>query len=123
MRNDVLRELVLGLWKIHILHHAMHEGVVGHHLLRELREHGYDVSPGTLYPLLHRMKRSGLLESTPADPGCHGAHRYDITPLGAEVLRKVRNYVAELHRELGSATQSNGHEQSRSSEQGDGRNE
>jgi DNA-binding PadR family transcriptional regulator len=49
------REILLSLWKIHILHHAAAGPVVGLWMLQELRRHGYDVSPGTIYPLLRRM--------------------------------------------------------------------
>jgi bacterioferritin-associated ferredoxin len=40
MDRDATRELVLGLWKIHVLHHAVNDGVVGHHVLQELDRHG-----------------------------------------------------------------------------------
>jgi PadR family transcriptional regulator PadR len=98
----VVREIVLGLWKVHILHHASTNGVVGHHMLQELREHGHDVSPGTLYPLLHRMERNGWLQVTSAAAAAtHAARTYAITPAGAEVLAEVSAYVDELHEELG----------------------
>ncbi|MBE0557342.1 MAG: PadR family transcriptional regulator, partial [Proteobacteria bacterium] len=38
------REVLLALYKIHILHHAGEEALVGHWMLKELRGHGYDVS-------------------------------------------------------------------------------
>jgi len=59
----VSREILLAFWKVHILHHAAEDGVVGTWMLGELRHHGYDVSPGTLYPLLKRMERFGWLTS------------------------------------------------------------
>jgi PadR family transcriptional regulator len=34
----VAREILLGLWKVHILHHAAEQPVVGLWMLRELRE-------------------------------------------------------------------------------------
>jgi PadR family transcriptional regulator, regulatory protein PadR len=103
VKRLVQREFVIGLWKIHILHHAATEGVIGHHMLQELREHGHDASPGTLYPLLHRMEGNGWLRSTSQDIGPHAARTYVITPDGLEVLSQLRLYVAELHRELGDA--------------------
>ncbi|MPY87028.1 MAG: hypothetical protein GEU99_03820 [Luteitalea sp.] len=57
----VTREILLGFWKVHILHHAAERPVVGQWMLGELRRHGYDLSPGTLYPLLKRMQRNGWL--------------------------------------------------------------
>ena len=54
-------EILRPLWKVHILHHAGETPIVGNWMLEELREHGYRVSPGTLYPLLGRMVRLGWL--------------------------------------------------------------
>lgn len=100
MTNALQREIVLGLLKIHILHHACSEGVVGNQILLELRSHGHEVSPGTLYPMLHRMERNGWLLPASATPGAHGSRRYEITPVGREQLDVLRRAVRELHREI-----------------------
>ncbi|MEW5900594.1 MAG: helix-turn-helix transcriptional regulator [Acidobacteriota bacterium] len=52
-----------------ILHHAEKESVVGQYVLRELHRHGYEISPGTLYPLLARLEQRGWLRCK-ADPAC-----------------------------------------------------
>jgi DNA-binding PadR family transcriptional regulator len=96
------REILLALWKIHILHHAAEdeEGVVGNWMLAELREHGYDVSPGTLYPLLARMERFGWLQSDrPAGKGSRERRTYRITAEGRKVLKLVLRQVQELRAE------------------------
>ena len=92
-------EFVLPFWKIHILHHAAKAPVYGLWLLGELAEHGYRVSPGTLYPLLARMERDGLLR---AESGDHARARrtYRITPEGRALLRKLRRRIEELHHEV-----------------------
>lgn len=97
----VIREVLLGFWKVHILHHAAEEPVVGQWILAELRRHGHDVSPGTLYPLLKRMERNGWLrcETDPAS-GLRGRRYYHLTPRGAAVLRVLRDAVTELHHEV-----------------------
>ena len=70
-------------------------------MLQELRQHGYDASPGTLYPLLHRMERYGWLRMTTSpETASHEPHRYEITPAGAKVLAKISTCVEELHGEL-----------------------
>ncbi len=56
------REILLGFWKIHILRHAAKGPVVGQWMIQELRDHGYEVSPGTVYPLLARLEERGWLE-------------------------------------------------------------
>jgi len=42
-----------GMIRLHILHHAAEEELYGHWMIEELGRHGYRVSPGTLYPMLH----------------------------------------------------------------------
>ncbi len=97
----VNREILLSFWKIHILHHADLEAVHGQWILTELRRHGYDISPGTLYPLLNRMARLGWLKCK-ADPG--GGRRarkdYRLTPDGRKVLALIRAQIKELHEEV-----------------------
>ena len=97
----VTREVLLGFWKVHILHHASEEPVVGQWILEELRRHGHAVSPGTLYPLLKRMERNGWLrcESDPA-AGLRGRRYYHLTARGAAVLQVLREAVVELHHEV-----------------------
>ena len=46
------REFVSGFIRLHILHHAAQEPLVGFWMIEELRRHGYEMSPGTIYPLL-----------------------------------------------------------------------
>ncbi len=102
------REILLGLWKIHILHHASHGPLVGQWMMEELRSHGYRVSPGTLYPLLKRMERNGWLKSeSDASAGPKGRREYFLTDEGHSVLLRVKGFVRELHGELHGNT---GHE-------------
>jgi len=102
------REILLGFWKIHILHHAEVESVHGQWILTELRRHGYELSPGTLYPLLGRMTRLGWLKCRVDPAGGRRARKdYRLTPQGRKVLALIRNQVRELHREvIGEADQS-----------------
>lgn len=99
--DEVAREILLSLWKVHVLHHAAEGPVVGQWMLDELRGHGYEVSPGTLYPLLARMEGRGWLrcERDPA-AGPKARKDYYLTDKGREVLERVKARVAELHREL-----------------------
>ena len=101
MRDPVIREFLLGFWKIHILHHAEEQGVYGQWMLEELHRQGYRLSPGTLYPLLARMARRGWLRAIePAK--ARGPRVYRITPDGAKVLKRLRASLAELQHEVGS---------------------
>jgi PadR family transcriptional regulator, regulatory protein PadR len=57
----MLRDFFLGSVKLHTLHHAAHAPVFGLALIRELARHVYDVSPGTVYPILDELDRAGYL--------------------------------------------------------------
>ena len=101
MNKDVEREFLLAFWKLHILHHAEKERVVGQWVIRELHRHGYDVSPGTLYPSLARMEERGwLLCHKDPNGGARARKEYSLTKKGRQVLEFLRKQVAELHREV-----------------------
>ena len=89
------REILRPLWKVHILHHAGEAPIVGNWMLEELREHGYRVSPGTLYPLLGRMVRLGWLSRS--RDGRY--HVFDVAA-GRQTLIEVRTRLRELQREV-----------------------
>lgn len=93
----ITHEILLSFWKVHVLHHAAERGVIGSWMLEELRHHGYDVSPGTLYPMLKRMEKHGWLTST-ADTarGPKAPRGYRVTAQGRKVLRIVSKELREL---------------------------
>jgi DNA-binding PadR family transcriptional regulator len=94
------REIRFGIWKIHILFHAAKRAVWGGWLLHELAAHGHDLSPGTLYPALARMKRNGWLKPSNAASHAHDRTTYRITPAGRRLLAALREEVAELYEEV-----------------------
>lgn len=97
--SAVEREILRPLWKVHILHHAGEGPVVGNWMLEELREHGYKVSPGTLYPMLSRLTRIGWLKAQGKKSGETGV-RYRLTPAGRAALAEVQARLRELQREV-----------------------
>ena len=94
------RELFFGLIRIHVLVHASHEPIFGLAMMEELAHHGYRIGPGTLYPLLHGLERSGLLKSVLKNVGGHSRRIYKITAAGRKALDKAIEKVDELHHEL-----------------------
>jgi len=105
MNEEVLRlatrEILLALWKIHILHHAAEGPVYGQWITGELRRHGYDISPGTLYPLLNRLAAVGWLKRLQGGKrGLKARKSYRLTPQGERVLDHVRGQVRELYKEV-----------------------
>lgn len=100
-RKLIQREILLGFWKVHILHHAAEGPLVGQWMLGELREHGYEVSPGTLYPVLQRMERNGWLRSkADKSAGPKARREYFLTAAGREALKEVLAYLGELKGEV-----------------------
>jgi PadR family transcriptional regulator PadR len=96
----VLKELLRGAVRLHILHHAAEEPVHGAWMSAELARHGYAISPGTLYPTLHRMEAEGLLTSRTEVVAGRARRLYTATPAGLEVLTEGRRAVAELAAEI-----------------------
>jgi PadR family transcriptional regulator PadR len=94
------RELLFGLIRIHVLVHASHEPIFGVAMMEELAHHGYRIGPGTLYPLLHGLERSGLLKSALKNVGGHSRRVYKITSAGRKALDKARDKVDEMHHEF-----------------------
>ncbi len=99
--NTLNREILLGFWKVHILHHADEGAVHGQWILTELRRHGYDISPGTLYPLLNRMQRLGWLKGKTQPGGRRARKDYRLTSEGRKVLQIIKRQLQELHEEVG----------------------
>jgi DNA-binding PadR family transcriptional regulator len=100
MQSSILRKLFLGFIHIHILHHAKKEAIYGAWMMEELQEHGYDISPGTLYPLLHKMSQMDLLEMTEKNVSGKIRKYYTITELGESVLEEARQKAYELFKEI-----------------------
>ena len=62
-REFEYRDLYSGLIRLHVLHHAVEEPLFGLEMAQELARHGYQISLGTLYPLLHGLEKKGYLRS------------------------------------------------------------
>jgi DNA-binding PadR family transcriptional regulator len=94
------REFFLGFIKIHILYHASKEPIFGVEIAEELARHGYDISPGTLYPTLHRLEKEGYLESSSRVVGGKVRKYYRATTKGKRVLETSSKRIRELVHEV-----------------------
>ena len=94
------REFFLGFIKIHILYHASKEPIFGVEIIEELARHGYNISPGTLYPTLHRMEKAGYLESSSRVVEGKQRKYYRATAEGKLVLKKSKKKIRELVSEV-----------------------
>jgi PadR family transcriptional regulator PadR len=92
----LLRDIQLAFMRIHILHHAVEHPIYGLWMRDELAEHGYDISVGTLYPILHQLEEHGYLTS---DEQLHDGRRrryYQATDEGKALLSQIQVKLAEL---------------------------
>jgi len=94
------QDLYSGLIRLHVLHHAVEEPIFGLGMIDELTRHGYRISPGTLYPLLHGLERKGYLRSSEHRNGKSRRKLYRATPLGRKALKAAKTKVHELFHEL-----------------------
>jgi DNA-binding PadR family transcriptional regulator len=94
------KDIFSGLIRLHVLYHASHEHIFGLGMIEELAHHGYKVSPGTLYPVLHGLEKHGYLVSKVELVGKRNRRIYAITPAGRKSLRAAKARVWELFREF-----------------------
>ena len=100
MGPDVFQDFFLGFVKIHILYHASNEPMYGVEILGELARHGYRLSPGTLYPTLHRLEREGYLSLEKKVVDGKVRKYYSATTQGRAVLGESKDKIAELIEEV-----------------------
>ena len=94
------RNLYNGLIRLHILHHAAEGLVFGQWMIDELGRHGYRLSAGTLYPILHGMEKQGYLKSRVTQKNGRNRRVYRATPAGRKALTTARTRVQELFGEM-----------------------
>lgn len=100
MQESVLRKLFLGFIHIHILHHAKKEPFYGSWMIEELLHHGYEISAGTLYPILHSLEKDGLLTVEKRIVDGKARKYYHITSDGETILSEAKLKLRELTKEL-----------------------
>jgi PadR family transcriptional regulator, regulatory protein PadR len=98
--NHDHQDLYSGLIRLHILHHACEGEFFGLAMIEELGRHGYKLSPGTMYPLLHSLEERGLLVSREKQDGRRYRRLYRATPAGRKALVSAKEKVRELFGEL-----------------------
>jgi len=89
-------DLLSGLIRLHVLHHAAEQEIYGQWMIDELAHHGYRLSPGTLYPMLHKMERDGYLVSRQEREGRTVRKLYTITPKCKEGLALAKDRIREF---------------------------
>ena len=100
MADDVLRRMLLGFMRLHVLYHADKEPTCGAELMEELREHGYQVGPGTLYPLLRELLEAGYVGCKEVVHQGKRRKNYRATAKGRKLLAAAREKLQELVAEI-----------------------
>jgi len=94
------RKFFLGFIRIHLLYHASKSSIYGVEMIEELRRHGYNISPGTLYPILHSLEKEGFLVSETKNVDGKIRKYYRITRKGERILREAKKKIKELVEEI-----------------------
>ena len=97
---DIVRSFTAGAVQLHVLHHALEGEIHGAEMMAELARHGHEVSPGTLYPLLHRLEGAGLLDSTTSVVDGHARRVYRATAAGRVAFGQCQRALRELADEV-----------------------
>lgn len=96
----LMKDYFLGFIKMHILYHTGKRPFYGQELKEELEEHGYSLSFGTLYPLLHRLCDDGYLDREERNVEGKIRKYYTLTGDGSVLLGQVREKLKELVEEV-----------------------
>ena len=96
MHNTIIRDVFLAFVRVHVLYHAGKEPIFGLEMIEELRRHGYTLSPGTLYPILHGLEKSGYLRSYREVAAGKLRKYYRATARGRRMLVVLRQKIHEL---------------------------
>ncbi|WP_081712166.1 PadR family transcriptional regulator [[Clostridium] dakarense] len=100
MKEQITRKIFNGLIYIHILHHGKVEPFYGSWMIEELKEHGYSVSPGTLYPILKSMVEEELIEKEDINVNGRIRKYYKTTNKGDKLLQELKNNLKEIFNDM-----------------------
>ena len=99
--SDLLTKMFFGGFvRMHILYHATKESIFGVEMMEELARHGYEVGPGTIYPILHQLEEVGYLPSHADVVAGKTRKYYRATPEGMAALEATKAKLRELVKEV-----------------------
>jgi DNA-binding PadR family transcriptional regulator len=96
----MVRDVFLAFVRVHLLHHAAADRIYGLEMIEELRRHGYEIGPGTLYPILHDLEESGFIRSEQEVIAGKVRKYYRISAAGRAALTQLKGKIRELVREV-----------------------
>jgi len=96
LASDIFRDIFLAFVRVHLLHHAVEGPIYGVEMMEELSRHGYEIGPGTLYPILHELEKAGYLTCEPQAVNGKVRKYYRATDAGREALARLHPKIREL---------------------------
>jgi DNA-binding PadR family transcriptional regulator len=88
LEDSLIQELRRGTASLAVLL-ATREPAYGYSLVADLQEEGVDVEQNTLYPLLRRLEKQGLLASSWNTDEARPRKYYSVTPAGKEMAARL----------------------------------
>ena len=95
LRDSLLMELRRGTLVLSVLS-QMGTPKYGYSLVQSLEEKGVVIDPNTLYPLLRRLEKQGLLKSQWEMGGSKPRKYYQRTEYGSEIYRELKGQWQSL---------------------------
>jgi len=74
--------------------------IFGVELMKELKRHGYQVSPGLVYPMLHSLEKDRYLQRENRTIEGKVRKYYVLTQKGLEMLEEAKQKIRELVEEV-----------------------
>jgi PadR family transcriptional regulator, regulatory protein PadR len=99
-KDELLSHFYGGFVRLHILYHAAKEPICGVEMIEELGRHGYKLSPGTLYPILHDLAKNRYLAVQAEIVGGKRRKNYRITKKGRKLMSQAQVKLRELFAEV-----------------------
>lgn len=100
MDGVLSRMFFAGFVRLHVLHHAAEGAICGVDIVAELGRHGYRLSPGTIYPVLHALEEAGYLNSRVNVVAGKQRKYYVATIKGKKALEAAKVKLRELADEV-----------------------
>jgi len=96
IRESIRKDFWQGILKLYILHQVSQYPIYGNKLRKQLQEMGYDISPGTLYPILHNFENDGLCKSRIKIFKGRARKYYQITEQGKNFLEEMQTKITAI---------------------------
>lgn len=101
MEENYQQQMRKGMLVLAILSLTDSEDVYVADMIRKLGDTQFATQEGTLYPLLSKLKREGLLNHTWIEsPSGPPRKYYSLTAAGKEMQAKLRAYLGDLERDI-----------------------